>query len=299
VSTPSFPGLPEEARPAIAIRDVNFGYRRGPVIVGFRWEIPSHCIAALLGLSGAGKSTLLALLAGALSPDGGTITLDGRDPRTPATRRLIGYMPQLAGLYPDLSVEENLQVFGAGSAASADAVNQLLELLQLQLRRREVVRDLSAGFQQRVSLGVALVGAPSYMLLDDPFAYADGEFSRRIWAHLRELAARGRTIVMATSNPQTAAKAHLVGVMRNGRLLSSNATAAIQPEGKGTVVLHYREKTGPRKEEVKVDNYRQQLTGIVTNSPSKPFEVEIRQETLENHLDRLMTEEADHASPRP
>jgi ABC-type multidrug transport system ATPase subunit len=173
-----------------------------------------------------------------------------------------------------------------------------LNLLQLQLRRRDLVRELSAGFQQRVSLGVALIGGPSYLLLDDPFAYADGEFTRRIWAHLQELAARGRTIVIATANPTTAARAHLVGVIRNGRLLSSNATAAIQPKGEGTVVLHYREKTGPRKEEVRVENYRQQLTGIVTNSPSKPFEVEIRQETLENHLDRLMTAEADHANPR-
>ncbi|MDB5098399.1 MAG: transporter related [Cyanobacteria bacterium RYN_339] len=298
MTSSSFPGLPEASRPTIAMRDVNFGYKRGPVIVGFRWEVPSHCIAALLGLSGSGKSTMLALLAGALKPDSGSVSLDGSNPLNTNTRRLIGYMPQLAGLYPDLSVEENLQVFGAGSKASARGVDQILDLLQLQLRRRDLVRDLSAGFQQRVSLGVALVGGPSYLLLDDPFAYADGEFSRRIWAHLRELAAQGRTIIIATSNPQTAAKAHLVGVIRGGRLLSSNATAAIQPEGKGTVVLHYREKTGPRKEEVQVDNYRQQLTGIVTNSPSKPFEVEIRQETLENHLDRLMTEEPDHANPR-
>jgi ABC-2 type transport system ATP-binding protein len=299
VTTPSLPGIPPEARPAVSISNVTFGYRRTPVIVGFRWDVPSHCIAALLGVSGSGKSTLLALMAGALAPESGAITFGGKDPRTTGTRRLIGYMPQLAGLYQDLSVEENLQAFGAASAASKEGVGHVLDLLQLQLRRRELVRELSASYQQRVSLGVALIGGPSYLLLDDPFAYADGEFTRRLWTHLQELAARGRTIVIATSNPTIASKAHLVGVIRNGRLLSSNATAAIQPEGKGTVVLHYREKTGPRKEEVKVDNYRQQLTGIVTNSPSKPFEVEIRQETLENHLDRLMTEEADHASPRP
>jgi ABC-2 type transport system ATP-binding protein len=280
------------------LRDLSFTYRRAPVIVGVRWEIPSHCVSAVLGLSGAGKSTLLSLIAGAQDPSGGSITLDGRDPRKTATRRLIGYMPELAGLYGDLSVEENLQVFGAGMGASAKAIDQALDVVQLGLRRHELVRELSAGYQARVSLGVALLGSPPFLLLDEPFAHLDNELTTRLWAYLRDHAARGNTVVVATGNPQVAAQTHLIGVIRGGRLLSTTAVDNLRPGGRATVVLHYREKTGPRKEEFVLDNYKQELLGLVAAATVKPFEIEVRQETLESRLESLMKEDAHAAAHR-
>lgn len=290
-SEPAPTGLHPEARPTIALADVSFAYRRTPVVVGVRWDVPSHGVTALLGRTGAGKSTLLALMAGALTPDSGSVRLDGRNPAQSQTRRLIGFMPQLGGLYGDLSVEENIAVFAAGTAASQAAVEATIDLLHLKNRRRDLVRELSAGYQRRVSLGAALVGAPSYLLLDDPFAFADAELTGRLWAHFKELAAKGRTLVVATTSVETAARADSVAVLRGGRLVASHAVARLAPQGRGKVVLHFREKTGPRSEVVAVEDYRRELAPLVTGATTKPFEVDVQPETLEEHLAGLLKED--------
>jgi ABC-type multidrug transport system ATPase subunit len=290
-----------ESRAAVAARDLHVAFGGAPVLIGVRWEVPTGAIAAVMGLSGAGKSTLLAALAGAVPRSAGRCEILGADPARAETRRLIGFMPQLGGLYPDLSAEDNLRIFAAGmgvKAAADDLVEKTLELVGVRSRRREILKTLSAGYQKRVSLGAALVAQPAVLLLDEPFAYADAPFAERVWAHLRELAGKGRTIVLATADAAQAARADRLLVLRAGRPAFDGPLAELVPPGKARVTLSYREKTGPLHRTVEVQDYRTELPALVSGQMAKPYAVEIEPESLERQLRRLLSEET-HAELRP
>ena len=291
---------PSPTNLALSIKDVHFAYQRQPVLVGMKWEVPTGRLAAVLGATGAGKSTLLAVLAGAYRPTGGSVEVLGGDPTDASTKRLIGFMPQVEGLYTDLSVEDNLRVFaGAAGVRQAldDLVERTLELVGLRSRRKEVVSKLSAGWRQRVSLGAALIAQPQVLLLDEPLAHADPEFADKLWAHLRDLASKGRTVLIATSHPHVAARAQLVGVMRGGRLVVQGATADLASPGRAAVRLTYREKTGPLARDVQMEDYRSELPQAVHGQVAKPVSIEVTPETIESQLARMLTEEPGHARP--
>lgn len=284
---------------ALAVSDLQFAYRQTPVIIGARWTVAPGSVVALLGLSGAGKSTLLELAAGVLRPSQGTVRVMGGDPAHPATRKLLGYMPQGGGLYPDLTVEDNLRIFGEGAGLKLGSdVDRVLEFLELRKRRTEVVAHLPMGWQKRVSLGAALITQAPVLLLDEPLAHADAPFTTKAWAHFRELAAQGRTLIVATSAPPMAAQADRVALMRAGRLAAEHETAALAAPGRARVVLTYQKRSATRTQEVEVADYRQELVRLVQGGEDRPFEVErltqveLKTESLDDRLARLLTEEA-------
>lgn len=304
---------PAETRTAIAVKDLHFSYGRTPAVVGFKWELPAGCVAALFGHSGAGKSTILALLAGALPRAQGSVEVHGIDPTDSAGRQYLGYMPQTGGLYGGFTVEENLRTFaiGAGphgslSASMArmiepfvlsprrqtmidEAIERTLNTIQLGARRNEAVGNLSAALQQRVSLGVAMLWTPGVLLLDEPLSMADDAWAREAWAHFRGLAQRGHTVVVATGRARDALMADRVALIRAGRLVQAGETAALAPPGKAKVALKYVQKTGPVAEEVEVNDVATELPGLMERKPgAKPIEVRIHQEPQEERLEALL-----------
>jgi ABC-2 type transport system ATP-binding protein len=222
----------------------------------------------------------------------------GGDPSQPPTRKLLGYMPQGGGLYPDLTVEDNLRIFGEGAGLRPGSdVEKVLEFLELRKRRQEVVGTLAMGWQKRVSLGAALITQAPVLLLDEPLAHADAPFTAKAWAHFHELAGQGRTVIVATSAPHMAVQAQRVAIMRAGRLAAEHETAAIATPGRARVVLTYQKRSATRTQEVDVQDYRQELVRLVQGGEERPFEVErltqveLRSESPVERLSRLLTEE--------
>src|SRR6478609_8743959 len=128
----------------------------------------------LLGPNGAGKSTLMSLVAGLRAPDAGCMTLDGQtlDAAHPAVRAHLGLVPQHIALYPRLSAEQNLRIFGQlyglNGALLRERITESLEAVQLADRRHDLVQTFSGGMQRRLNLVASLLHRPQVLLCDEP-----------------------------------------------------------------------------------------------------------------------------------
>ncbi len=188
-------------------------------------EVRAGEVFGLLGPNGAGKTTTIGMTIGLVRPDGGRIDIGGKGPPTsPAARALLGVATQSLALYDDLTADENLRFYGAlfglrGGAlrARADAV---LEAVGLAGRRADRVGGYSGGMKRRLNLGVAMIHDPPLLLLDEPTAGVDPQSRANILDLVRDLAARGKTIVYTTHYMEEAQRlCSRVGVLDKGRLL--------------------------------------------------------------------------------
>jgi len=182
----------------------------------------------LLGPNGAGKTTTLRLLLGLIAPDAGEISLLGQAiPQQAREARLrIGVVPQMDNLDPDFTVAENLLVygryFGMTDAAIEARLPELLEFANLSHKRDAKVPTLSGGMKRRLTLARALVNDPDVIFLDEPTTGLDPQARHLIWQRLRELTARGKTLVLTTHFMDEAERlCHRLAVMDNGRIISS------------------------------------------------------------------------------
>jgi len=183
-------------------------------------------VVALTGPNGSGKSTLLRVAAGVCQLDAGRVWIHGRerksDPR--AYARQVGWSPQQSGLYEELTVEENLRLFGRLQGLYGSRLHQnvqrILDQFGLGPRRRQRVGTLSGGWKQRVNVAAALVHSPPVVLLDEPTSGLDGESRDRLLVDISRLREQGCSIVLAThQTEEVAAVADRVVQMHNGRLL--------------------------------------------------------------------------------
>lgn len=186
---------------------------------------------AIVGGSGSGKTTLLRLANRLIEADGGTITVDGEDVRNVdpvALRRRIGYVFQSGGLFPHLSVADNIgitpRLLGASAADIAARVDELLELVQLDraAHRNRLPEALSGGQRQRVGVARALAAKPRIVLMDEPFGALDPLTRDALGDDYRSLHRKlGLTTVMITHDMTEAILlADRIAVMRSGRLLA-------------------------------------------------------------------------------
>lgn len=184
-------------------------------------EVESGEMVVLCGPSGSGKSTLLFMIAGLLSPDGGTVELSGQDlyhlsssGRTGLRSREIGMVFQDARLLPYLEIEANI-LAGGGTAERA---NELIEELGLGDRRSHVPKKLSAGEQQRVGLARALVANPKLLLADEPSGNLDQGSTKLVLAGLKKFVAEGGAALVATHDPEVIRMADRVLTLEKGIL---------------------------------------------------------------------------------
>ena len=157
-------------------------------------------LVGLFGPNGSGKSTLLRVLAGRLAPTAGTALIDGR-PCHPADEELrarLGYSGHETGLYPNLTVEENLDLFALVTGAEKSRVGHVMTDLDLADRAGVRVRSLSAGQKRRASVARALVGDPDVLLLDEPYANVDDDAAAIITRAIVSWWGPGRVGVVAT-----------------------------------------------------------------------------------------------------
>lgn len=161
-------------------------------------------VTALIGPNGSGKTTLMLMLATLLTPDAGTIRIDGIDPvaHPMEVRRRIGWMPDGFGTWDALTVREVLQIVSAAyhlpKASAAPRVDALLRLVHLDDLADRPARVLSRGQKQRLGLARALVNDPSVLILDEPASGLDPRSRIELRDILRDLAAQGRTIIVSS-----------------------------------------------------------------------------------------------------
>jgi ABC-2 type transport system ATP-binding protein len=171
-------GLSKSFGERVALRDVSLDVAAGELL-------------AVLGPNGAGKTTLLSILAGISRPDAGRISTSNGD---------VGWVPQQAGLYRRLTVEENLRLFAhmEGVEDVEGIVERMLDQTGLAERRHDPVSSLSGGNQQRINIAVGLIGDPSVLLLDEPSSGLDPSQRVRLWEFVAGLAEAGTTVIYST-----------------------------------------------------------------------------------------------------
>jgi heme exporter protein A len=172
------------------------------VLRGLDFHVDQGEFVVLLGPNGAGKTTFLRILASLSRPSMGQVTIAGHSLPAQAAevRRTLGVVSHLPLLYGDLTAEENLSFYGRMyDLQNLDSrVTDVLRLIGLESRRRDLVRTFSRGMQQRLAIGRAVLHDPEVVLFDEPYTGLDQDASAMLDEVLRNVAARGRTVVMTS-----------------------------------------------------------------------------------------------------
>lgn len=218
----------------LRVNDVAFAYGQLMVFRDLNLVVPRGLSYGLLGPNGAGKSTLMRLLVGRLRPAVGTIRVLGEEPR-PALTAKIGYMPQTAALYLELSVQENVDFFARmyglfNRTKRGDRVAAVLSLVGLTERAKSLVMTLSGGMRQRVSLACALIHEPALLLLDEPTVGLDPELRAFFWDYFRSLALSGVTLFISSHTMDDAAHCDRLAFLHHGRIVAEGAPEELRKQ---------------------------------------------------------------------
>ncbi len=216
-----------------AIETAGLTKRFGPItaVDALDVTLPAGRIYGLLGPNGSGKTTLIRLLTGLARPTAGEARVLGvRMPSRPALAQ-IGYMTQSEGLYADLSVWENLRFFAALSGdGRREAMEEALEIVQLEHRRNSPVHQLSGGMRRRLSLACALAHRPRVLFLDEPTVGVDPALRVQFWQHFRRLADDGTTLLISSHVMDEADRCDELLLILHGRLLARGNGPAIRAQ---------------------------------------------------------------------
>jgi ABC-2 type transport system ATP-binding protein len=214
--------------PLARIEGLHHSFAAHQALRGLSAAIEPGIITGLIGPDAAGKTTLLRLLAGLLRPTQGRITVLGHDMATDAAKAHaeIGYMPQRFGLYEDLSVAENLDLFadlhGLSAATRAERIERLLHFTGLARFDARLAGHLSGGMKQKLGLACALLARPRFLLLDEPSVGVDPASRRELWSIVSTILGEtdGMGVIWATAYLDEAARCGRVLLLHEGRLLA-------------------------------------------------------------------------------
>jgi ABC-2 type transport system ATP-binding protein len=201
---------------------------------GVSFTVGRGTIFGFLGPNGAGKTTTIRMLLGLLRPTSGSATVLGFDivKHTDEVKRRIGYMSQRFSLYDDLTVDENLNFYGRTYGVRGKDLRQrkafVLEMAGLEGRERELTRNLSGGWKQRLALGTAIIHRPEMLFLDEPTAGVDPISRRAFWDLLYDLAEDGTTIMVTTHYMDEAEHCQSLAFIQRGRIVAHGSPAGIK-----------------------------------------------------------------------
>ncbi len=206
---------------AISVRGLRKSYGKLEAVRGVDFEIEEGEVFGLLGPNGAGKTTTVEILEGYRSRDAGEVRVLGHDPQRPGPdfRERIGVVLQQSELWPNLTVRETHAIFAGYYRRSRD-VDEVIELVGLADKADARVKSLSGGQKRRLDLGIALVGDPDLVFLDEPTTGFDPAARRAAWEMIRSLRSLGKTVLLTTHYLDEAEQlADRVAVMREGRIV--------------------------------------------------------------------------------
>ena len=214
---------------SVVVKDLRKSYGDVEAVRGISFEIGAGEIFGLLGPNGAGKTTTIEILEGYRDRDGGSVTVLGEDPAeaSGAWRERIGVVLQSSSLYETLTVAEHLALF-AGYYEQPREAAEVVELVGLEEKRDSQVRKLSGGQRRRLDLGLALVGDPELIFLDEPTTGFDPEARRRAWDTIGGLRQLGKTILLTTHYLDEAERlSDRVAVLRDGEIVALGPPAEL------------------------------------------------------------------------
>ncbi|MBX6951566.1 ABC transporter ATP-binding protein [Providencia rettgeri] len=214
-----------------------------PAVESLTIDIHGGSVTGLVGPDGAGKTTLMRMLAGLLKPDSGKIRVMGLDPieDSIAMRASLGYMPQKFGLYEDLTVQENLDLYadlrGIVGEERISTYRQLLSFTSLAPFTKRLAGKLSGGMKQKLGLACTLLGKPKVLLLDEPGVGVDPIARRELWQMVHTLADDGMLILWSTSYLDEAQQCKNVLLLNKGKQLYSGAPEVLTQKMAGRSYL--------------------------------------------------------------
>ena len=188
------------------------------------FDVSAGEVFGFLGANGAGKTTAMKILIGLLAPSEGEATVAGFDVRHDrrSIRRSIGYMSQRFSLYNDLTLQENIElygtIYGLTSDQLAERTSTLLDALGLTSHRDELVAGLPLGWKQKLSFSVAMLHEPKIVFLDEPTGGVDPITRRQFWEMIYAAAARGTTVFVTTHYMDEAEYCDRISIMVDGRI---------------------------------------------------------------------------------
>lgn len=212
-----------------AVHCEGLGIRRGAstVLKDFNVLVHPGCVTGVLGPSGCGKTTLMRAVVGTQRITSGTLTVLDRPAGDPALRAEIGYGSQQASVYDDVSVMQNLRYFARVLGAPDDDVDRVLNEVDLSALAHHLTGRLSGGQRSRVSLAVAMLGAPRLLVLDEPTVGLDPVLCEDLWSLFRRLADDGVTLLVSSHVMDEAERCDELLLMRAGRLLTHDTPRAL------------------------------------------------------------------------
>ena len=269
---------------AIAVRDLRKSYGAYEALRGVSFEIEEGEVFGLLGPNGAGKTTTIEILEGYRTRDGGEVDVLGFDPERAASafRERIGVVLQQSQLWPNLTVAETHRMF-AGYYEHPRNVDEVIALVGLTEKRDARVKTLSGGQKRRLDLGVALVGDPDLVFLDEPTTGFDPAARRAAWEMIRSLRSLGKTILLTTHYLDEAEQlADRLAVLREGVIIQEGTPAELTG-GSSESEVRYR-KDG-REVVVRTTNPTKLLHELTAEAVAEGRELEglsVRRPTLED-----------------
>jgi ABC-2 type transport system ATP-binding protein len=232
------PGRPRPdpfgSQPPVTVQDLTRRFGEFTAVDRVTFTVRTGEIFGFLGPNGAGKTTTIKMLNGLLAPSSGEGQVDGNDIRTERDRikLVIGYMSQQFSLYPDMSVDENIVLFGGLYGVRRDRLRErrawILEMAGLENRADRLTGELPLGWKQRLALGCAMIHEPPILFLDEPTSGVDPIARRRFWDVIDGMASSGTTVLVSTHYMEEAEYCHRLALMNRGRLIALDTPAAIR-----------------------------------------------------------------------
>ena len=214
----------------IVVNDIRKSYGDVRAVDGVSFEVEEGEFLGLLGPNGAGKTTTLEIIEGLRQADGGTVRVLGESPwpRNPRLLPRIGVQLQASSFFERLTVREQIRTFASLYGVPPAQADQMLEVVGLEDKTQTRTEKLSGGQAQRLSIACALVHGPDLVFLDEPTSGLDPQARRNLWDVLRDINARGRTVMLTTHHMDEAeVLCDRVAIMDFGRILQLGPPAAL------------------------------------------------------------------------
>ena len=269
---------------AIAVRDLRKSYGSYEALRGISFEIKEGEVFGLLGPNGAGKTTTIEILEGYRSRDSGEVEVLGLDPERAgsAFRERIGVVLQQSQLWPNLTVAETHRMF-AGYYEQPRNVDEVIALVGLEEKRDARVKTLSGGQKRRLDLGVALVGDPDLVFLDEPTTGFDPAARRAAWDMIRSLRSLGKTILLTTHYLDEAEQlADRLAVLRAGVIIREGTPAELTGGSSETEIRYRKDGHEVVMRTTEPTRLLQQLTAEALAEERELEGLSVRRPTLED-----------------
>ncbi|ERI93270.1 ABC transporter, ATP-binding protein [Clostridiales bacterium oral taxon 876 str. F0540] len=257
---------------AITVKNLSKSFGAFKAVDDISFEVPKGKIFGFLGPNGSGKSTTIRMLCGVLTPTSGTAEVLGFDIKKESEKikQSIGYMSQKFSLYEDLTVSENLDfyagVYGLSKKEKEGRKKAIIAMAGLNGREKNITKNLSGGWKQRLALGCALIHKPKLLVLDEPTAGVDPVSRRIFWEMIYSLAREGITVLVTTHYMDEASSCDLLCFIFNGKIMAAGAPKElIEKEQVGNledVFIRYVERSTNQKIEASFKELKSIVGGV-------------------------------------